>query len=595
MGEYIMKKPWVKYVLWIVLLFANGVAVAQTIANTAIQTGELFISDARVPSIVRIDPSTGRKITVTTGGKLKLPGDLAFAPNDDLIVADSNAGLLRINPISGVQSYVIECPGYTCNAPSRIAAGPNGQLFGIGTVGGSAPGGVILVDPVTGAMTLVSSGGLLTGSLDLAVANNGDVYVLNANSIVRLRYNGTTHAWDQSLVSTGGLFRSPGGIAVGNNGYLYVADLTGKMFQVDPVSGAQKTIASSSSLINHYKLDIAPNGDIFVTGDIFQDASVVRLRFDSAAQVWRLKIITTTGQLQEPRGIVVARHPISNINLDAEKDTYVSSDLSTRENDNYGMQQFIALGTGQAPPFLPDATRALVQFDLTKVPLAQLQNATLALTIQGFDSRGATLTYQIDAHRILEGPFPTWIEGNGFAGSGGPPGSTDPDSAGGVAWSGAGDNPDPAALNNETQPRFDPLVVASKTVDQGTARVGDVVYLDVTSLVAAWLNGSAPNLGIMLVDPTSSGRFGIIRFGAREGKSFGLAGAVAGPRLIIHYKNGDINGDGSVDTRDIQLIMAALGQKAGPYDPRDLDGDGWITVLDARRVTLLCSKPQCAP
>jgi hypothetical protein len=117
----------------------------------------------------------------------------------------------------------------------------------------------------------------------------------------------------------------------------------------------------------------------------------------------------------------------------------------------------------------------------------------------------------------------------------------------------------------------------------------------VTSLVAAWVNGSAPNLGIMLVDPTTDGLFRSIHFGAREGKLFGLAGAVAGPKLIIHYKNGDINGDGSVDTRDIQLIMAALGQKAGPYDPRDLDGDGWITVLDARRVTQLCSKSQCAP
>lgn len=590
-----MKKPWVKYVLWVVLLFGNGVAVAQTIANTAIQTGELFISDARVPSIVRIDPSTGRKITVTTGDKLKLPGSLTFATNDDLIVVDDNAGLLRIDPISGQQRYLLECPGYTCDAPARIATAPDGQLFGVGSVSSAVSDRVVLIDPVTGARTVISSGGLLTRPLDLAIVKSGDIYVLTANSVVRLRYNGTTHAWDQSLVSTGGLFRTPVGIAAAGNGYLYVADLTGRVLQVDPASGAQKTIVSSSSLINHNSLVVAPNGDIFVTGDIFQDASVIRLRFDSTAQVWRLKTITTTGQLQEPRGITVARHPISNINLEAQQDAYVRSDFSIRENDNYGMQQFIALGTSQRSLYQPDAMRALVQFDLTKVPLAQLQSATLALTVQGFDSGNSASTYQIDAHRIIEGPFPVWIEGNGFEGTGGPPGSTDPDSAGGVAWSGAGDNPDPAALNNETQPRFDPLVVASKKVNQGTAHVGDVVYLDVTSLVAAWVNGSAPNLGIMLVDPTTDGLFRAIRFGAREGKLFGLAGAVAGPRLIIHYKNGDINGDGSVDTRDIQLIMAALGQKAGPYDPRDLDGDGWITVLDARRVTQLCTKAQCAP
>jgi hypothetical protein len=508
---------------------------------------------------------------------------------------DEHAGLLRIDPISGQQSYVLQCPGDTCSGPSKIAAGPNGQLFGIGSVTGFDASAIILIDPETGGKSLVSSGGLLTGSLDLAVAKNGDIYVLNANSIVRLRYNGTTHAWDQALVSTGGQFRSPGGIAVAGDGFLYVADLTGRVIQVNPVSGVQNIIALSFSLINHHDLDIAPNGDIFVTGDIFQDASVVRLRFDTVAHVWRLKIITTTGQLQEPRGITVARHPISNINLEAAQDAYVRSDVKSRENDNYGKQQFIALGTGLQSVGQSDAMRALVQFDLTNVPLTQLQSATLALTVQGFDNGSPASTYRIDAHRILDVPFPVWIEGNGFEGAGGPPGSTDPDSAGGVAWSGAGDNPDPAALNNETQPRFDPLVVASKSVTQGTAHVGDVVYLDVTSLVAAWVNGSAPNLGIMLVDPTTDGLFRSIHFGAREGKLFGLAGAVAGPKLIIHYKNGDINGDGSVDTRDIQLIMAALGQKAGPYDPRDLDGDGWITVLDARRVTQLCSKSQCAP
>jgi len=41
--------------------------------------------------------------------------------------------------------------------------------------------------------------------------------------------------------------------------------------------------------------------------------------------------------------------------------------------------------------------------------------------------------------------------------------------------------------------------------------------------------------------------------------------------------------------------MAARNTPAsGPDDPRDLDGDGMITVLDARKLVLLCTLPRCA-
>lgn len=176
-----------------------------------------------------------------------------------------------------------------------------------------------------------------------------------------------------------------------------------------------------------------------------------------------------------------------------------------------------------------------------------------------------------------------------------PPGATDQDSAFGIAWLGAGDNPDPLALDNETQQNFDSLVAASKAVNQGAARAGDVISMNVTALIAGCRNGSAPNAGVMLIDTSSDGRFRGVRFGAREGKLFGLAGSVAGPRLLIRYKDGDINGDGSVDSNDVQAIMTALNQAAGAQDRRDLDGDGKITILDARKVAVLCSRPQCAP
>jgi hypothetical protein len=57
---------------------------------------------------------------------------------------------------------------------------------------------------------------------------------------------------------------------------------------------------------------------------------------------------------------------------------------------------------------------------------------------------------------------------------------------------------------------------------------------------------------------------------------------------------GDLDGDGDVDRDDLKFILTARNTSAtGPDDPRDLDGDGMITALDARKLTLLCTCPRC--
>ena len=55
----------------------------------------------------------------------------------------------------------------------------------------------------------------------------------------------------------------------------------------------------------------------------------------------------------------------------------------------------------------------------------------------------------------------------------------------------------------------------------------------------------------------------------------------------------DADTDGDVDRMDISLIFMARNQPATPGDPRDEDGDGVITVIDARSCVLQCSRPNC--
>ena len=56
----------------------------------------------------------------------------------------------------------------------------------------------------------------------------------------------------------------------------------------------------------------------------------------------------------------------------------------------------------------------------------------------------------------------------------------------------------------------------------------------------------------------------------------------------------DVDMDADVDRLDIMAIMEARNQTAtGPDDPRDADGDGVITVLDARTCVRQCTLPRC--
>lgn len=57
----------------------------------------------------------------------------------------------------------------------------------------------------------------------------------------------------------------------------------------------------------------------------------------------------------------------------------------------------------------------------------------------------------------------------------------------------------------------------------------------------------------------------------------------------------DLDNDRDVDRNDINTIAAGRNTPAVPGDARDYDGDGMITLNDARGCTLKCSKSRCAP
>ncbi len=82
---------------------------------------------------------------------------------------------------------------------------------------------------------------------------------------------------------------------------------------------------------------------------------------------------------------------------------------------------------------------------------------------------------------------------------------------------------------------------------------------------------------------------------AYDGSSQHVGWAAADLNALHVRAAGDLDGDNDVDRGDLNIILAALNTDAtGPDDPRDLDGDGRITVLDARKLVLMCDLPRCA-
>ena len=113
---------------------------------------------------------------------------------------------------------------------------------------------------------------------------------------------------------------------------------------------------------------------------------------------------------------------------------------------------------------------------------------------------------------------------------------------------------------------------------------GDYEYIDVTASVDAWLNGE-PNYGWGIINSSTDGwDFNTSEYSDQSRR----------PKLTIYYiAKGDINADGTVDRDDLNEVKSYLRQPASACPECDLDGDGTITVRDARKLTQLCTCNRC--
>jgi sugar lactone lactonase YvrE len=237
--------------------------------------------------VVRVDPRTGAQTVVSKGGYFKTPLSVAVEADGNILVADDDAfagnhgGVIRVNPVTGAQSIVSQ--GGNFIDPYGIAVlpnkdilvadqdafgGPTGMPCGNG-VAGNGRGGIIKVNPTTGAQTIVSKDGNFCDADGAELAPNGGLYVADLTAFGGpggvICVNPSTGT--QYVISQKGSFSEPSDVAITPTNNLYVTDHNGVspggsntpvVYKVDNATGAQTVLSYNGSFVRPEHIAVVP-------------------------------------------------------------------------------------------------------------------------------------------------------------------------------------------------------------------------------------------------------------------------------------------------------------------------------------------------
>lgn len=190
----------------------------------------------------------------------------ARAASGDIYVSEPFAGpadvgaVIRVDPSSGQQAILAQQQDLPTTETNQIAFEPPGSVV----VATGAAKKVVRVDLATGAQTVLTSDGNLTGVNGIAVAPSGQIVVTDvSNKVIGIDPN-PPHA--QSVISNSLLISNPKGIVAAPNGDLFLV-VAGGIAGILKVSGGTTTQVSQSGVVtyaNPQAVTRTDNGDLFV-------------------------------------------------------------------------------------------------------------------------------------------------------------------------------------------------------------------------------------------------------------------------------------------------------------------------------------------
>jgi hypothetical protein len=233
--------------------------------------------------VIRVDAATGARTTVSrnsspTGSTAFVdPTSIAVERNGSLVVADPSAfggtgGVIRVNPVTGARTTVSRNSSPTGAAafadPTSIAVAADGSILVADPSAFGWSGGVIRVNPATGARATVSRNSSPTGStafvdpIDVAVERSGTILVADLSAfggsggVIRVNpVTGARTTVSRNTSPAGATaFVDPSSLVVEADGSVVVADLTafggsGGVIRVNALTGARTTVSRNTSPI----------------------------------------------------------------------------------------------------------------------------------------------------------------------------------------------------------------------------------------------------------------------------------------------------------------------------------------------------------
>jgi hypothetical protein len=230
-----------------------------------------------------------------------------LSPGEIVVAAQSGGDVYRVNPVTGSVSLITT--GWMLNNPSHVLIDRQGRIL---TAERTSPeaAGIIRIDPATGIQQGLVFG--LDYPVALAFDANQNLYVgalRPTNDIFHIDLG--TGA--KTPVATLRQAFSIQDIDVDSQGRLLVLDFgfsgspNGKVLRVDPVSGASTTVSSGGNLFNPADLLVLPSGDLLVSNRTNSGTQILKIDPDTGAQQVMLSVPSEGWiALEDPNTVIYA-------------------------------------------------------------------------------------------------------------------------------------------------------------------------------------------------------------------------------------------------------------------------------------------------
>jgi hypothetical protein len=231
----------------------------------------------------------------------------------DLLVTDSQASnyhglIVDVNPITGAQTLVAS--GGDIVQPTGLCMDSDGSIV-VADYGGSFPGdngSIYRINPLTGQQTMITSGGSLALPTSINFDHQGNLIVTqqgqNQAAGAILKINPSTGA--QTVVASGQFLNEPENVVIGTDGNYFVSQFQpSDVIEVNATTGAQ-TELSSGGLFNAglsgLSFDQSKSNSLLVSKVNNSDPSssaLLELNIDNGDQ----SLVSTVGDFSRPLGI----------------------------------------------------------------------------------------------------------------------------------------------------------------------------------------------------------------------------------------------------------------------------------------------------